>query len=92
MEQMYTLTHRQHYLFDILVKVIFTSCQVFTYDCSVAVMFDVCLTASCVLQFSLPAKYPDEAPVVEVEEYDNIEDSYVTDLTDVIREQVGVPT
>ncbi|KAK2174433.1 hypothetical protein NP493_803g00021 [Ridgeia piscesae] len=43
--------------------------------------------ASCVLQFCLPAKYPDEAPVVEVEEYDNIEDSYITDLTDFIKEQ-----
>jgi len=73
------------------VKVIFTSYQEFTYDCSVAVMFAVCFTASCVLQFCLPAKYPDEAPVVEVEEYDNIEDSYITDLTDFIKEQVGVP-
>ena len=28
--------------------------------------------------------------MVEVEEYDNLEDSYVTDLTDFIKEQVHV--
>lgn len=44
---------------------------------------------SCVLAFAYTAKYPDEAPLVEIEDTVNFEDGFTSRLLEHISETVG---
>ncbi|XP_041353999.1 RWD domain-containing protein 1-like [Gigantopelta aegis] len=44
--------------------------------------------ACCTIQFSLGEKYPDEAPVIEITEYSNLEDDQIEELMNYLNEQV----
>jgi len=42
--------------------------------------------ASCVLQFTYTARYPDEAPLMDVKSVENIDESYSTEILDLMKQ------
>jgi len=42
--------------------------------------------ASCVLQFTYTSRYPDEAPLMDVKSVDNIDESYSTEILDLMKQ------
>ena len=46
--------------------------------------------ASCTVQFSYVETYPDEPPVFEITESDNIEEDQIQELLDLMTEQVVI--
>lgn len=46
-------------------------------------------TASVTVRFAYTEKYPDEVPVVEITESDNLEDDQLNELLDLLHTQVG---
>ena len=47
--------------------------------------------ASCVLQITYTATYPDEIPVIEITSFDGIDEEHIDTLLEFIKEQVCVP-
>ena len=45
--------------------------------------------ASVMLGFTYTETYPDEAPVMEVKSYENIEEEHVDELLELMKEQVN---
>ena len=56
--------------------------------CQYSVLF---FQASCVLQFTYTATYPDEPMVSEIKDYENIDEEHVGTLQELIKEQVSEP-
>ena len=46
------------------------------------------ISASCTLQFTYTATYPDEAPLVEVTESENLDDDHINELLNLIHSVV----
>ena len=48
------------------------------------------VVAGCTIQFTLSEKYPDEAPVIEITEYSNLEEGQIEELITYLNEQVSL--